>query len=530
MPVLRPISTSPIDFDPELIRITTSFRPSQRLPQTPKPHRRPSVDDDDSDAMERSHSTNGTKADSRKPKAVNESTQSDEKTTRTVGTMHEPVQTRNFGNEVQPQSSATQTSFSLKERPSRPPKTFIERAEHPRSPVNDHYPDPRTSIRTPQPYRDESPYYSVDRIPDASLRRRSPSPVRTTVYRYDPYYREHSPYRHSPYRSRSPSPAPRQPTRRRRRRPQMRSQETDTTLDAMRRQQHAGVQYDPRSTQEKGTTPSLRTRRPTSSHRPLPTNISLHSTLPRFHERPPSTYHIPATTHRRHYHERQDEEEEEYDDDDDLPSMHDKSTMAELVTSFDHYTQYDAQPYMADRHIQTTPTVDDDGLRHALERAEETYIRQLPRRNSTYIPYQLFVQPDTLPRPRRSHHSPVRSRREGLDYTGNILEVSLHHGHQQRMTDASDSPVLHIGTEHVLPQTSTNEFTVPFETRYIHDSFSRSRNSSPFMWSAFESIRSRLSTRSPVRQSISNGNFYLSTAPTRSLNSSFRVDITAGDF
>ncbi|CAF5048858.1 unnamed protein product, partial [Rotaria magnacalcarata] len=61
---------------------------------------------------------------------------------------------------------------------------------------------------------------------------------------------------------RCPSPLRRPRSATPRRRPQMHSQETDTSLDAMRRKNHAGVQYEPLSTREKGTTPSLRIRKP----------------------------------------------------------------------------------------------------------------------------------------------------------------------------------------------------------------------------------------------------------------------------
>ncbi|CAF0885690.1 unnamed protein product [Adineta ricciae] len=543
----RPVSTSPTGLNDELMRITTNFDKSQHFRPTPRPPYHDYSGDDDSEDMQPSRSTYDSKGDSRRPKGIDESTQSEEKSTRNVGTMHESVETRNFGHEVQPQSSSTQTSFSLKDKPSKPPIPFIERPEHRRPSIDD---PPRSSRISPrpqqQPYREEYSYRSHERIPYECPRRRSPSPPplpstpppQTTTYYYDPRFRDRSPRHHSPYRPttshyRTRTPTPPRPPRSttRRRRPQMHSQETDTSLDAMKHQQHAGVQYDPRSTHERGTTPSLRSKKPTSPYRPLTPDTTLYSPRPyptssRHHS--PQSFQLEPSRRIDHYRDKREYEEEE----EEPPVMHDKSTMAELTVSFDHYTQCDAQPFMADRYIQTTPTNDDDEHYNSYEYSNDSDIRQLPRRTSTYIPQPIVIQPDTLPRPQRSRYSPTRPKRDGLDYTGNILELSLHHGQQQRTTPIPGSPVLHIGTENVILQSSTDEYTIPFETRYIHDSFpSRTGKDSPFISTIRDSPQTRLfSSSSPVRQSKSNGNFFLTTAPTRSLNSSFRLEISADDF
>jgi hypothetical protein len=308
----------------------------------------------------------------------------------------------------------------------------------------------------------------------------------------------------------------------------MYSQETDTSLDAMKHQHHIGVQYEPRSTREKGTSPSIRSKKPTTSHRLIDTSIysqeqypTPHSSLPRRHDRSQREYYIQATTD--DYQEREEEEEE-----DEEPSMHDQSTMAELLVSLDHYTQCESQPFMADHYVQTTPTLDEDERRNGFDLPEESDIRELPIRRSISIPQPVVIQPDTLPRTRRSQYSPPRPKRDGLDYTGKILEVSLHHGQQQR-TSMRDSPLLNIGTEHIIQQSPTNEYTIPFETRYISDSIrsstGRSRSNNSIIVPVLNSPRTHLFPNSPIRQSRSNGNFYLSSGPTRSLNSSFRLDI-----
>ncbi|CAF1426534.1 unnamed protein product [Adineta steineri] len=605
----RPISTTPTDLDDdEVVGITTVFNNrSQRFPRTPRPYRRNSFDDskeeedENSDAMQRRGDNNTSKTSVQKAKLIDESTQSEEKSTRSIGIMHEPVKTKNFGNEAQPQSSATQTSFSLKEKPSKARFTYIERSEQRKTPIDELYTDSQMSPRLRYPLREDIAYPRYEKVPYECSTRRSPL---TTNYPYDeqqPYnhteYNDHvDHHHHSPsptsyrptsttlYRSRTPSPqrqpyiptqlpqrrpyTPTQSPQRRthtpspthqlrgpspqrrprsnvpRRRPQMRSQETDTSLDAMKHRQNAGVQYEPRSTKEIGTTPSLRTKTQTTNYHSKPLNTSIYSqqnyptTSPssKHHDLSQNNFHIQSKTtdnYRNYYRKEEEEEEEEYeeeedDDEEKSPSMHDKSTMAELTVSFDHYTQCDSQPFMADRYIQTTPTEDKQG--NMYEYVEQPDIRQLPRRTSTYIPQPVIIQPDTLPRIRRAQHSPTRPKRDGLDYTGGILEVSLQHGHVQRTTPISETPLLNIGTENIILHSSTDEYTIPFEIRYPHDSFpSRSRNS-PYIIPVHDSPRTRIVNSSAVRQSQNNGNFFLTTAPSRPSNSSVHIDIATDEY
>ncbi|CAF3444717.1 unnamed protein product [Rotaria socialis] len=605
----RPSSTPPTDLDDEFIEPRPNFGPGKRFPNTPRPKR--DRRDDDSDSIIGNRSPNRQpKIDTQKSKLIDESTQSEEKLTRNVGTMHEPVQTRNFGNEVQPQSSSTQTTFLPAKKTPKTDYSFIERPE-PR-PIkydddDDYYPDRRSSPipRQPTPrviYDD--PY---DIILHQYIKCRTPSnspPRRETIdYVYDGHYpacyetpyddytvlpedTRHShrprsrppPSAYSPctivtHRSRTSSPPPQHrhivtpspshpvrcpssPRRPRsatpRRRVQMHSQETDTSLDAMKRKHHTGVQYEPLSTREKGTTPSLRMRKPPTNHRSTTLDASIysqhrypipHSTIPLDFNRSRRThFHQPPTTtydYREHRNQSScndyDDSGEEEEEEDEIRSMHDQSTMAELLVYLDHYTQCESQPFMADRYIQTTPTVDDNDNEHGntFENGEESFIRQLPRSGSISIPQPIIIQPDTLPRRRQPQPqpSPTRPKRDGLDYTGNILEVSLHQGQLQRTASIRDSPLLNIGTENILNQPVAHEYATPFETRFIYESDSLStlgsRKNGSMIAPVLNSARTHMFTQSPVRQSRSNGNFYLSTAPSRSSNSSIRVDITA---
>jgi hypothetical protein len=295
----------------------------------------------------------------------------------------------------------------------------------------------------------------------------------------------------------------------------------------MRHQQHIGVQYEPRSTREKGTSPSIRLKRPIpTSYRSIdpPIYPTSHPSLPRRYDRSEKPYYIQPTTDHYYYNDQEAEEET-------IPSMHDQSTMADLIVNLDHYTQCDSQPYMADHYVQTTSSLDEYEQRNMYDGSDEPYIRQLPSRGSISIPQPVVIQPDSLPRTRRPEHSPTYSKRDGLDYTGKILEVSLHHGRQQRTTSIRNSPLLHIGTEHIIHQTPTNEYSIPFETRYVTDSMRsstcRSKSNSTIIVPVLNSPRTHLFTNNSLRQSRSNGNFFLSPAPQRSLNSLFRLDITA---
>ena len=460
-------------------------------------------------------------------KLINEGTQSEEKSTRNVGTMHESVQTRNFGNEVQPQSTSTQTpastkaSFAYLERPEPPQTIFDEPRVSPRQPHDyyDRYASTsrdRFERRTPSPPVNEYRYYNED---DLHRRYRTPSPPIS----YPCYSQLPLDHPSSPRSSRYPSPGRRAQSATPRPRPRMHSQETDTSLDAMKSRQHTGVQYEPRPTRDKGTSISIRVKRPTTPlHRPIDT--SRYPTLYRRDDRTERNYYIQPTLddYRRREEEEVNEEEEE------IPSMHDQSTMADLIVSLDHYTQYEPRPYMADHYVQTTPTVDDYEPRTTFDLPEEPLIRQLAGRSSISIPQPFVVQPPTLPR--RSNRSPTRPIRDGLDYTGKILEVSLHHGHQQRTNSIRHSPALNIGTEHILNQSPTNEYTIPFETRYIYDSLrssiGRSRRNSSNMLPTSTPPRTHLYADNSLRQSRSNGNFYLSSPPPRPFNSSFRLNIT----
>ena len=516
-----------------------------------------------------------------KPQVTEKGTQSDETKTKNVGTMPDSVRTRNFGNSVQPQSSSTQTTFPLVEQKvAKSTNTPVIRPDEPRTPSPRRYTPrnddvdrrPRSCQRSPSP-RDDVGYHNEKQFQQEVYQSIIPtvcchhgeSPrdhhcIRSsaTIYSYPSFIDEHQPpaYRYRPRtvsperRAFSPEPmrsirsrSPRAPSAPPRSRPSQRSQQTDTSLDAVKRRQHAGVQYEPHPTRETGTTPSVRERKPpVSTHRSTILTTSNHSPSAR------RTTFSPTTTQIRDYsplsRSYRPEPRVEYDDDDEeerAPSMHDQSTMAELIVSFDHYTQCDNGPYMADHYMQTMPVHgdDDDEEELVIDLPEETDIRQLPRGGSISMPHPVFYQPDTLPRSRREHHSSPRPKRDGLDYTGKILEVTVRHDHHHHQRS---TPVLNIGTEHIIQPAPVHEYAVPFEIEYVDESDRSSKSTRQEFKShtpgsvvvpVINSSRTHLFHKEPLgqhgalRQSRSNGNFFLTAGPVRSLNSSFRLDVAA---
>ena len=533
-----------------------------------------------------------------KPQVTEKGTQSDETKTKTVGTMPDSMRTRNFGNAVQPQSSSTQTTFPLEEQKvAKSTNTPVIRPAEPRSPSprrhtshddddDDDDDGHRSRSRTHSRHRSSSPRrddrhhnYDETRFRDEVYRSIIPTVCchhegsprdqhfmrsSATIYSYPSSVAEHQPstYRYrtrtvspergtfSPtpmrsIRSRSP-PARRAPSALPRSRPHQRSQQTDTSLDAMKRRQHAGVQYEPHPTRETGTTPSVRERKPVSTHRSTILNISNHSPSARR-----TTFSPTTNTQMRDYspspRSYRPSPRVEYNDDDEerAPSMHDQSTMAELIVSFDHYTQCDNGPYTADHYMQTVPVHDESDEEEELiiDMPEETDIRQLPRGGSISMPHPVIYQPDTLPRSRRDHHSSPRPKRDGLDYTGKILEVTVRHDHHHhRHQQQRSTPVLNIGTEHILQQAPVHEYAVPFEIEYVHESDRpststrhefKSHTPGSVVVPVINSSRTHLFHKEPLgqygqlRQSRSNGNFFLTAGPVRSVNSTFRLDVAA---
>ncbi len=95
--------------------------------------------------------------------------------------MSEPVRTRNFGNEVQPQSSATQTPVALKQQEETDYRQSTAERARPNSRTNGYYPSQRSITHDHQKKHDEDPRdphisRRYDQQRSTTHRSRSPSP------------------------------------------------------------------------------------------------------------------------------------------------------------------------------------------------------------------------------------------------------------------------------------------------------------------------------------------------------------------
>jgi len=543
------------------------FDKPQQFRQTPDPYLGESRndDDDDSDSMTeiRQHNRDLSRQRQLQSKSFRDyGTQMDDKGTRTIGTMSEPVKTRNSGNETQPQSSSTQTraarlhelneneeededlNYERSRQPRRNPyrrstsrspsqrndydnrNRYTSRTNgyHPRSKSQRSYISSKDPHHTPPPpveYRTPSPS-NRHRYP-SSQRSRSPSPSQhrsrpTDRYTSSSISRYHLKSSRHPPRSPSPPqdyrPTTSYQTYRPRDRPQMVSAETDTSLDGMKPTQHRGVQPEPLpTTRDYGVVTSAEKVYPRS---PLPTTIT--TVLKRDDFASPSS----NVDKRRSY--RTDEApstKKNYrlrpESNDSIANSYEKLNSRDDEITTPKSTINDRQKQ------QRTPIIT------ALSNDNDEYIRQLPRGDSISNPSESIIRHDTLP---RANQSPIRQLQQATTTTRN------------------DSQVYNIGTQSIIHQSPTNEFATPFKVRYVRDNddedFSLTNNQIRSSTLKRDDLRSRVnqilllpvinSSRtyvfekqsipaSHLRQSRINGNFYLSTSPTlRSLNSSFQHD------
>ncbi len=351
------------------------------------------------------------------------------------------------------------------------------------------------------------------------------------------------------------------------------SAETDTSLDGMKPQQHRGSQPESPSTREYGTTTNTEGKHPTQTSYSTNPNTrasiaqyeTLNSSLPKRqdytitspyqdndnllrNDQPPST--------RKNYRLRPVQDDSNVNNYEQIPSKHDESISAEYTRSFDRPKEYTSKPFTGDRHYQASPTFEqrsDEEEQHISitftdDGSNEKFFRDLPTGGSISIPKSTVIEPDTLPRSHGQNKSPTHQKHDRVQYREKIAESPLRHG-QQRIASIGDSPPLNFGSENILYQSPNNEFTTPFETRYVHDTDDefgtanndirsstlkrdglRPRNNRILLLPVINSSRTYVFEKQAlpgnhVRQSRINGNFYLATSPTlHSLNSSFQVD------
>lgn len=551
------------------------FDKPQNFRQTPDPYLGESRDEDDddddnSDSMTeiRQHNRDRSMQRQLESKSFRDyGTQMDDKGTRTIGTMSEPIKTRNSGNETQPQSSSTQTLTRHREHEEDDyqPRSLDRRNHYPRAssrspPRRDDYHNEdrytnRTDVYHPRskshrPYTSSKEVHHTPpppvqyRTPSPSSRHRYPSSQRSrspssSQHRSRPTERYHSPslskyyLKSSSHRPRSPSPpADYRPTTsyRSRDRPQMVSAETDTKLDGMKPTENRGTQPDPTpTTRDCGVV--------TSAEKVYPKENPINSKHEDF------TLTSPNVVKRRSYR-------------DDQPPSSSKNyrlrpeSTDSCTNNYERLAGKDDEGNSFDENRnsrQHTPKSTIDNRQRPrtsfiapFSDDNDEYIKELPRGGSISFPSSNVTQPDTLP---RSYKSPVRQPQPAKQH-----DNTLHQGRQQAATPKDDSMVYNIGTQNVLHQSPTNEFATPFKIRYVQDDDDFSLNNNQIRSSTLkrDELRSRAnqivllpvinSSRTYVfekqsipanhlRQSRTNGNFYLATSPTlRSLNSSFQDD------
>jgi hypothetical protein len=305
----------------------------------------------------------------------------------------------------------------------------------------------------------------------------------------------------------------------------------------MNRPQHRDRQSESPATREFGTitSPDLSNhhhKRPSySDYQKLDSNPPKHQELR--DNQPPST--------RKNYRLRPVANDSYTNNYEEIPSKHDESNSPPYNRSFDRTKEYSPKPFTDDRHRQaTSPKIarrSDEEEQYPKtttndEITNDSYIRELPSGGSVSIRSTSVIQPDSLPRSRGQKKSPV--------------QLPLHHGQQHETPPIRDSSLLNFGTTHVEHQSPMNEVAMPFNVRYLSDpddEFSTDNfniRSSTLKRDALRAKANRIlllpvlnSSRTHVfekqslsgrqmRQSRTNGNFYLATSPTlRSLNSSF---------
>lgn len=556
-------------------------------------------------------------------------TQVDEKPMRTIGTMSDPIKTRNAGNEVQPQSSSTQTFNSRRKQHEEHDEDVMDyrpsTSHHSRDDrqTNGHYPSYRsTSLdhrnkhisasssapkhrdhddydqRRPRhrsqyhndsrdPYisardryhRDQSPP-SPHRIPappapyrstSPNDRHRSPSP--TSRYRFPTPQRSRSRQppvssssqrrSRSPQRSTSPTvskhrtPSPPLEYRsikpddyepsRKKDRPRMVSAGTDTSLDGIR----SSSRRDHRS-------------RSTSIERQYPSQSNYSNG---FHRRSPTSDYQKLDSHPLKH---ADNTNQEFSGDNEQsstakryrlrPTRNDsytnnrESSSSPLNRSFNRPKEYTPKIHTDDHHRRSVSSSKsrrserDD--RYLDNLPDERYLQELPKGGSVSIPSTTVIQPETIPRGREPKKSSAPPIQDHFDRNRQIPQKPIHHAHERQASSDGSCRLLNFATRSFTHQPTADEVAIPFNIRYVHEGDEEFSMNDPYLRSStwkHDDLRTRTnqivllpvlnSSRTHIlekqtlrggqhlRQSQTNGNFFLATSPTfHQFDSSVNID------
>lgn len=543
----RPHSTSTTDITDEITertafdkQYTYHYTPESYLPDN-------NVDDDDYDedldTMARSQQQNrnqstGTQSAIKTFKSYG--TQSEEKVTRNIGVMTQSVSTTNFGNEVQKDSSSTQTPRELSPQPKDEKQKHNSQNDRlrptPRPVIVDDYDQNRLPSPIPLRPNNNSMYDEQDSQPKynrtTTIHIRCPSsPSRTDQ---------------PPICIRPMPPPCGYHSSRPKNRPIMTSTETDTSLDGMRPKRHQSTQPDPTPTKDSATV--------TNSHTKLPLKHDYDTSLT-------------ITTNDKNNSKRYLSFLKTDDDEDDdysprrPPSQNNSKLMprgssvppsqtASRITPIsikhnfnrDLYHQRSSASSDNDFYLKQRPAYQD--RQYEEQKITANFSNDVSNRDdneelrsdtSTLLKTESFHQPDSITRSSQIYLSPIRT--------------PLYHAQEHRIPISKSPPICNIGTENIL-RSPDHEYTVSFEEHYIYESDLDSDidNNSPLRSSTLkhEDLKSKNThtiilpvlnssrtyvfekqpiPRNPIRQSNMNRNFYLATSPAlHSLNSSTRAD------
>ncbi|CAF1593693.1 unnamed protein product [Adineta ricciae] len=297
-----------------------------------------------------------------------------------------------------------------------------------------------------------------------------------------------SPPRNQPYHSHTPSPAlPHNTSPNKKGQSSKFTTETDTSLDGMPPKKNQGVQSDPRSTKDVDTSTY-----PSSKHQVTKlTPMNQVSHLPNYEEHP------------------------------NKPT----STKTYVVRPTDKEDSTNEPKCYADNKPIT--------IRPSNKSPDENHTRKSPiaLRPGTYVL-------STDEKKTTTAYSDENSVEKGKK----APPPPYNYGEQHEIPPTRESPVLSIGTEHIIQQSPDNEHTTPLETPYIEDpnrSFhlansgdSPSNKKRVVLLRVLNSAQTYIFEQQPssnksVHQSRSNTNFYLASSPTfRSFNTSPQVNDT----
>ena len=423
---------------------------------------------------------------------------------------------------------------------------------------------PTSRYRFPTPQRSRSPsakkYTSTSntRHPQSSPppQRRSRSPQRST----SPTFSRH-PVPLSLHRTPSPpieyrsNKSDDRELSRTKNRPKTVSAGTDTSLDGIRRSPQQDHRYE-RSTSIERQYPSqsnhsdnFHRKSPTSDYQKLDTNPLKHPdyTKQEFLE---DSYratrdHEPTST-RKSYRLRPDPKNSY--------SNNRESSSSPLNHNSNRPKEYTPKIHTDDRRRRSaSPSKShrsDRDDQYPNQLPDERFLQELPKGGSVSIPSTTVLQPETISRSRDQKKSSAYRIQDHFDGNRPTSQKPLHHAHERQASLNGNSRILNFATRSIAHQPFPDEVAVPFNIRYIeepdgefatNDSHLRSstwkrddlraRTNQIVLLPVLNSSRTHILEKQTLRsgqhlrQSQTNGNFYLATSPTvHQLYSSSNID------